>query len=82
MTRRWHKLGADDLLVSALAALRAHTIEGAVSIGREDDLGSLEVGKYADFAVLSDDPLVVAGEDIAAITVRETWVDGERRYRA
>ncbi|GAA2941357.1 amidohydrolase [Microbacterium luteolum] len=82
VTRRGHKLGPDDLRVSALAALRAHTIEGAVSIGREDDLGSLEVGKYADFAVLSDDPLVVAGEDIAAITVRETWVDGERRYRA
>lgn len=82
VTRRGHKLGPDDLRVTALAALRAHTIEGAISIGREDDLGSLEVGKYADFAVLSDDPLAVAGEDIAAITVRETWVDGERRYRA
>ncbi|GGM59601.1 amidohydrolase [Microbacterium saperdae] len=80
VTRRGHKLGPDDLRVSALAALRAHTIEGAISIGREDDLGSLEVGKYADFAVLSDDPLAVAGEDIAAITVRETWVDGERRH--
>lgn len=82
VTRRGHKLGPDDLRVSALAALRAHTIEGAISIGREDDLGSLEVGKYADFAVLSDDPLAVAGEEIAAITVRETWVDGERRHRA
>lgn len=80
VTRRGHKLGPDDLRVSALAALRAHTIEGAISIGREDDLGSLEVGKYADFAVLSDDPLAVPGEDIAAITVRETWVDGERRH--
>lgn len=82
MTRRGHRLGPDDLRVSALSALRAHTIEGAVSIGREDDLGSLEVGKNADFAVLSDDPLAVAPEDIAAIAVRETWVDGERRYRA
>ncbi|MDQ0727895.1 amidohydrolase [Microbacterium sp. W4I20] len=82
VTRRGHKLGPDDLRVSALAALRAHTIEGAISIGREDDLGSLEVGKYADFAVLSDDPLAVAAEDIAAISVRETWVDGERRHRA
>ena len=27
-------------------------------------------------------PLAVAGEDIAAIAVRETWVDGERRYSA
>ena len=82
VTRRGHRLGPDDLRISAAAALRAHTYEGAVSIGREDDLGSLEVGKYADFVVLSDDPLAVAGEDIAQIAVRETWVDGERRYRA
>lgn len=82
VTRRGHKLGHDDLRISAAAALRAHTYEGAVSIGREDHLGSLEVGKYADFVVLSDDPLSVAGEDIAQIAVRETWVDGERRYRA
>ncbi|MBO0980250.1 amidohydrolase [Microbacterium sp. SD291] len=81
VTRRGHKLGPDDLRITALAALRAHTIEGAISIGREDDLGSLEVGKYADFAVLSDDPLGVPAEDISAITVRETWVDGERRHR-
>ncbi|WP_127473201.1 amidohydrolase [Microbacterium sulfonylureivorans] len=82
VTRRGHKLGADDLRVSASAALRAHTIEGAVSLGREDDLGSLEVGKYADFAVLGDDPLTAAHEDIAKIAVLETWVGGERRHRA
>ncbi|WP_217583808.1 amidohydrolase [Microbacterium sp. GbtcB4] len=80
VTRRGHKLGPDDLRISATAALRAHTIEGAVSIGREDDLGSLEPGKYADFAVLSDDPLAVPAEEIAAIEVRETWVDGVRRH--
>lgn len=82
VTRRGHRLGPDDLRISALAALRAHTIEGAVSIGREDDLGSLEVGKLADFAVLSDDPLAVPAEEIAAIEVRETWVDGVRRHVA
>ncbi|MFS0853697.1 amidohydrolase [Microbacterium sp. 179-I 3D4 NHS] len=82
VTRRGHRLGPDDLRVSALAALRAHTIEGAVSLGREADLGSLEEGKYADFVVLSDDPLAVPAEEISAIAVRETWVDGERRHRA
>lgn len=82
VTRRGHRLGPDDLRISALAALRAHTIEGAVSIGREEDLGSLEVGKLADFAVLSDDPLAVPAEEIAAIEVRETWVGGVRRHVA
>ncbi|MGK9220215.1 MULTISPECIES: amidohydrolase [unclassified Microbacterium] len=82
VTRRGRRLGPDDLRVSARAALRAHTYEGAVSLGREDDLGSLEVGKCADFAVLSDDPLAVEPERIAAIRVRETWIGGERRHRA
>ncbi|ANJ25968.1 amidohydrolase [Agromyces aureus] len=82
VTRRGHRLGPDDLRITAAAALRAHTYEGAVSLGREDDLGSLEAGKHADFAVLSDDPLAVDPEDITQITVLETWVDGERRHRA
>jgi predicted amidohydrolase YtcJ len=82
VTRRGRQLGSDHLRVSAEAALRAHTYEGAVSLGREDDLGSLEVGKYADFAVLADDPLAVEPLRIAEITVLETWVGGEPRHRA
>ena len=82
VTRRGHKLGPDSLRVSADAALRAHTYEGAVSLGREDDLGSLEAGKYADFAVLGADPLAVDAGEISQIPVLETWVGGERRYAA
>ncbi|WP_426324943.1 amidohydrolase [Microbacterium sp. E-13] len=80
ITRRGHRLGPDGLRVSAAAALRAHTYEGAVSLGREDDLGSLEAGKYADFAVLGGDPLTVDAAEISQIPVLETWVGGERRY--
>ena len=74
VTRRGHKLGPDNLRVSAEAALRAHTYEGAVSLGREDDLGSLEAGKYADFAVLGADPLAVDAAEISQIPFLETWV--------
>jgi imidazolonepropionase-like amidohydrolase len=38
-------------------ALRAATIGSATAIGRQAELGSLEVGKLADFVVLDGDPL-------------------------
>ena len=80
VTRRGAKLGPDSLRITAAEALRAHTLEGAVSIGREDELGSLEVGKRADFAVLAADPLSVDAATIGTIEVLETWVDGKRVF--
>ncbi|MFP3466037.1 amidohydrolase [Leifsonia sp. SIMBA_070] len=82
VTRRGHKLGADSLRITAEAALRGHTLEGAITLGREKELGSLEPGKRADFVVLDGNPLTVAAEEIAAIPVRETWVDGVPRFHA
>nr|WP_276584691.1 amidohydrolase [Brevibacterium permense] len=82
VTRRGRKLGPDSLRISAEEALRAHTLEGAITLGRDNEFGSLAVGKRADFTVLEADLLEVPGEEIAAISVLETWVDGVCRYRA
>ncbi|MBK0420584.1 amidohydrolase [Leucobacter sp. CSA2] len=82
VTRRGAKLGPDSLRISPAEALRGHTLEGAISIGREAELGSLEAGKRADFVVLGASPLDVDGADIAAIPVLETWVDGTVRFTA
>jgi len=41
----------------ALDALKVASLHGARFIGREQDLGSLEVGKLADFMVLNSNPL-------------------------
>jgi len=39
-------------------ALRAGTINGALYLGLDGELGSLEPGKLADLIVLNDNPLV------------------------
>jgi predicted amidohydrolase YtcJ len=51
------KIIGEDERISALQALRATTIDAAWQIFQEDNRGSVEVGKYADLAVLSDNPL-------------------------
>jgi imidazolonepropionase-like amidohydrolase len=47
----------DDAGLTPADALRAATINGARTIGREKDMGSIENGKLADFVILDRDPL-------------------------
>lgn len=56
--------------MSREAALESLTLAGARMLGLEDQVGSLEPGKDADFVVLSGDPLSVYTK------VEETWVEG------
>ena len=58
------------------ASLRAMTVAGAHAAFQDGDLGTLSVGKWADFAVLSDNPLTA--RDVRGIDVRATYVAGER----
>ncbi len=66
--------------ISRTAAIRAFTLDAAYAGFMEDRVGSLETGKRADFIVLDRDILAVPADEIPAITVAETWVDGERVY--
>ncbi|KAA9133580.1 amidohydrolase [Marinihelvus fidelis] len=61
-------------------ALRGFTLDAAWAAFMEADIGSLSVGKRADFIVLDADLMTVPAEDIAAIRVLETWIDGRRVY--
>ena len=62
-------------------ALRGFTLDAAYAGFAEDEVGSLEVGKRADFVVLGADPLA---DDVplATLPVRATYVDGEAVYTA
>lgn len=60
-------------------AIRAHTINGARQLGRDRDLGSIEVGKLADFVELSADPTAVDPHELTGkIQVKGTWIGGHR----
>lgn len=57
-------------------ALRAVTIESAYSWSREDELGSIEVGKIANLTVLDDDPYGADTLQIGEIPIRTTMFEG------
>ncbi|HEY5982459.1 MAG TPA: amidohydrolase family protein [Anaerolineales bacterium] len=58
------------------------TINGAYSVMREDQLGSLTPGKLADMVVLSEDPRQVQAARLKDIAVLMTMVDGRVEYCA
>ena len=61
-------------------ALRAITSTAAWQLMSEHEIGSLEVGKYADFVILDADPMTVPDHAISDIKVLETWIGGKRAY--
>lgn len=65
--------------VSLDQALAAETINAAHILKRDHEIGSIEVGKFADFVELSADPYTVAAERLASdVKVLGTWLAGRR----
>jgi predicted amidohydrolase YtcJ len=69
-----------DERLTALQALRVYTYNGAYTAFEEREKGSLEEGKLADLAVLSDDILAVPTTAIRDLQVDQTYVDGRLVY--
>ena len=61
-------------------ALRAATMGAAYAMHAEDTMGSIEVGKLADFVVLPVDYMTVPAEDIWKIEPDMTVIGGEVVY--
>ena len=79
-----NRIGADGETVLAPGerisvdrALRAITVDAAYVLNRDDRLGSIEVGKYADFTVLDDDPYAVDPTELHLVGVADTVLNGE-----
>lgn len=66
-----------DLAMTVDGALRAITIEAAYSWGMEDSLGSIEVGKIANFTILDENPYDVDPNRLKDIGVHATVFEGQ-----
>jgi predicted amidohydrolase YtcJ len=84
VTRVWQSptervLGPDER-ISVDDAIRAVTIDAAYQLMSDHEVGSLEVGKLADFVVLEKNPRITMPAQISEIKVLETWVGGKRQF--
>ncbi len=68
--------------LSRQEALESYTINNAKAAFEEDIKGSIEVGKLADFVVLSNDLLTCSDDEILKTNVLQTIIGGETVYQA
>ncbi len=73
------RVAAADQKVSREGALKAVTIDAAYSLKMEDQIGSIEVGKLANFTILSENPITCDPLKIKDIEVWGTVVEGVKR---
>lgn len=72
--------GLADGAISVAEALPLMTIGSAHALDRETEVGSIEVGKLADFVVLDADPMAALPHELAAIEAQATFVGGDVVY--
>ena len=60
--------------------LKGMTIWAAYSNFEEDEKGSIETGKFADFVILPKDIMTIPENEIPAMYVNDTYVGGKRVY--
>lgn len=61
-------------------ALRLYTINNAWLTFEEQEKGSIEPGKLADFIILDQDIMETSYKDVRDITVSQTWLGGKKIY--
>lgn len=61
-------------------AIKGYTISGAIQLGIEDKVGSIEVGKYADIVVLDQNLFEIPKDQVYKTKVLATMMDGVVRH--
>jgi len=64
--------------ITVMQGLKAMTINAAWQIHKENKLGSLKKGKYADFIIVDKDPLTIPTSDLEKIKILSTFINGQK----
>lgn len=73
-----HYKATEHECLSVEEALYSYTIGSAYIMFEENNLGSIEIGKLADFVVVDRDPFTVEVKDLRNIKVLETYIGGRK----
>lgn len=68
--------------VTPYEAIKGITIDAAWQCHLDDIVGSIEVGKKADFVILDRDPLSIPKKDLINLKVLQTWMNGRSTYKS
>lgn len=60
--------------------LRSMTIWAAKASFEENEKGSLEPGKYADFVILDTDLMTATSQQVLGAKIESTWIGGEKVF--
>ncbi|WP_249436028.1 amidohydrolase [Paenibacillus sp. Marseille-Q4541] len=65
-----------DEKISLETLIKGYTINGAYQLGLEEKIGSIEVGKKADFIVLDDNLFELTPEELQKAKILKTYMNG------
>jgi predicted amidohydrolase YtcJ len=66
--------------VTLAQAFRGFTLDAAYAGFQDDQIGTLEVGKKADFIIIDRDIFTISPHLIRDTQVLQTWVNGQQRF--
>jgi predicted amidohydrolase YtcJ len=76
--RKTEQIVGKDEIISTFDAFKAITINPAWQFFEENNIGSLEIGKFADIVILSENPFEINTERYQEINIESTWLSGKK----